>query len=366
MRVVLLVTDLDLGGTPLRLARMARALRTEGVDVTVGCLSSRGPVSAELERDGVSTFACGARRAWHLAALWRLRAQLKQIRPHILHSTLMHANVAARFVGTTLRIPVVTSTATIEIQRRWHRLIERSTAWLDSGHIVNSGPLAEHVMRSLGYARDRVHLIPAAVKAIAPVDRSAARKSLGLADQVVVLWVGRLDPVKRVDVLLDCAARMRDRNILFLIVGDGPGFSSLSARIEREKLQAIVRMEAWQGALAPYYAAADLFVFPSITEGMPNALMEAMSAGVPVIAREIPAYAEISGGGDRVELVRASSQAVEAAVFVDAINRLLADASRRAQLAMRGREWASEHNDDKTAKALIAIYETILKQHTAR
>ena len=79
MRVLQLVTDLQPGGTPLRIARLARGLRSVGVETTVGCLAAAGPVSADLEAAGIRTIACDARDVYDWQTLQRLD---RQVRPY--------------------------------------------------------------------------------------------------------------------------------------------------------------------------------------------------------------------------------------------------------------------------------------------
>jgi glycosyltransferase involved in cell wall biosynthesis len=359
VRVVLLVTDLERGGTPMRIARLARGLRAEGIDATVGCLAPRGPIGAALERDGIATFACDARGAWDLGVFPRLARQLRRIKPDLIHSTLMHANVAARLAGRWLRIPVVTSTATIEVERRWHRTVERLTARLDRGHVVNSATLAEHVIRTFGRRRNRVYIVPAAPAAdpARGADRGAARAGLNIAAPTfIVLWVGRLDPVKRLDYLIHAAEILNDVPVRFLLAGDGPD----RARIERmlRLSSAIGRVEllGWRDDLEALYAAADAFAFPTRTEGTPNAVLDAMVYGLPVVASDIPVLRELCGDDQRLCLVRTDSPAA----FADALMRLYRDEPARRALGARAAKWASRLSPQATARATIEVYHRIL------
>ncbi len=94
MRVALLVTDLERGGTPLRLVRLARGLSAAGVEVHAGCLAPRGPLSSELTAAGLATFACDAEDARDFLALKRLSQHMRRVQPDLIHATLLHANVA--------------------------------------------------------------------------------------------------------------------------------------------------------------------------------------------------------------------------------------------------------------------------------
>jgi glycosyltransferase involved in cell wall biosynthesis len=305
MRVMLLVTDLERGGTPLRLARLACGLREAGVEVSVGCLSPPGPVGVDLVRAGVTTFACRARHSRDVRALWRLSEHVRRLRPDLIHATLTHANVAARLVGLYHRVPVLTSTATIEVERRWHRWAELLTAHLDRGHIVNGQAVAAHVMRAFHLPRERVFIVPPSVEPVtARPDRRQVRHALGIPeDAFVVLWAGRLDPVKRVEIVIQCAEILAATPVHFLIAGDGPDRPRIEEAVHLSSGACQVHYLGWRDDLPGLMAAADALLLPSRTEGMPNTVLQAMAAGLPVVASDIPSLRELSGDEERLLLV---------------------------------------------------------------
>jgi len=296
---MLLVTDFERGGTPLRIARLARWLRDAGAEVCAGCLARPGPVSAELAEAGIATFSCGAINRYDLRALWRLSRHVRRTRPHLIHSSLMHANVAARLVGRWHAVAVVSSTATIEVERRWHRWVERNTAWMDSGHIVNSVALAEHVVRALRMSRERVFVVPPSLDALPErIERGAARAALHIsAEEFVVAWVGRFDPVKRLDIIVRCAALLTSVPVRFLLAGDGPERRRIERLVQESAAGRRVQLLGWCADVVPILSAADAFLFPSLTEGMPNAVLEALAWGLPIVASDIPALRELAGAG---------------------------------------------------------------------
>ncbi len=358
MRVVLLVTDFERGGTPLRLARLARGLAARGVEVSAGSLAPRGPVSADLERDGIATFACDARGRYDAVALVRLARHLRRLRPDVVHATLTHANVAARVVGDWLRVAVVTSTATIEVERRSHLLLERLTAHLDAGHIVNSRALAQHVAESFLLAREKIHIVP---PLLAPpgrrIERGAARRRLGVpAEAFAVVWAGRFDPVKRLEVAIAAVERLAgDPRTWLLIAGDGAQRGALERRIRAGPAAERVRLLGWLDDLTLLWSAADAMVFPSRTEGMPNVVLQAMAAGVPVVGSDIPALQELAGDAPRLVLVAGGAEA-----FADALERLRRDRAWRCELARRGTAWAHALPSPADAvEALVRIYRQV-------
>jgi len=356
---MLLVTDLQRGGTPLRIARLASGLREAGVDVCVGCLAPRGPVSEALERAGVPTFACEAKHPRDFGALFRLADYVRRFRPDLIHATLTHANVAARLVGLYLRIPVITSTATIEVERRWHRWAERLTGRLDHGHIVNSNTLAEHVARTFRLPRGRIHVVPPSIELPPCCDqRTQVRATLGLAAQeFVVLWAGRFDPVKRLDLVIQCAEALRDVPARFLLAGDGPERPRIEQLLTRSSAAGTVHLLGWRDDLDVLMAAADAFLLPSRTEGMPNAVLQAMAAGLPVVASDTPTLRELAGGGERICLVPRD----QPKAFADALLALRAEPQRAAELGQRAAAWAREHlNPRETVAATLRVYRSVL------
>ncbi len=359
MRIALLVTDLERGGTPLRLARLALGLKQAGVDMHVGCLAPPGPVSAVLESEGIPTFACDARGVRDLFALRRLAKHLYRIQPDLIHATLTHANVAARLVGDWLRIPVVTSTATIEVERRWHLIVERCTAGMDRGHIVNSRALAAHVTDAFQLSPEHIHVVPPLLSALPQCfDRGVARRGLGLPDDAfVVLWVGRFDPVKRLDIAIRCAEMLADVPCRLVLVGDGPARPLVENLARRSPVGERIHLLGWHNDLGPALSAADAFLFPSLTEGMPNAVLQAMAFGLPIVGSDIPALRELAGENKRILLVGGH----EADKYAAAMRHLREDAEVRRALGRRAAEWARAHLDPNEAvRATLSVYKRVL------
>lgn len=358
MRIALLVTDLQPGGTPLRLARLAIGLAEHGVEVHVGCLAPPGPVSAQLQTAGIPTFACDARSVRSFSAFGRLRRRLKAIKPDLVHATLTHANVAARIVGRLLGIPVVGSSATIEVERRSHLMLERRTAWLDRIHIVNSRAVADHVHRAFGVARERIRLVPPSIEPIPPgPNRSQARTELGVPPEAwLVLWVGRFDPVKRLETLIDCTPLIEHPEPRIALVGDGRERDAILARAKQSPCSDRFILPGWQTRVDPWYVAADVFVMPSRTEGMPNAALRAMAHGVPLVGADIPSMRELAGDDERVLIVGDQTPAS----YAEAIDRLHRDHAMRDRMVATARRWAEGLSPEATVRATMAAYETAI------
>ncbi|MCA9244365.1 MAG: glycosyltransferase [Phycisphaerales bacterium] len=369
MRVSLLITDLNRGGAPLRIARLARGLRDAGHHVSVGCLAELGPVGGDLRDAGFDVFAAGARSVLSFGVFGRLERALRDRSPHIIHSTLVHANFAARVVGRRMKTPVITSTATVEVERRWHALVERWTRKWDCGHIVNSRVLADHVIRAFGRDPRRVFVVPPSAEMVAPPSRDEARRALGLPlDAFVIAWAGRLDPVKRVDMLIDAFDRIAGKpggsGARLLIAGEGADRARIERRLTASPFANQISMLGWMTDVARVFAAADCVAIPSRTEGMPNVVLEAMAIGVPVIASPLPVMCELAGPADAPRLLLMGDGT--AAALTSAIERVRANRDEASEAADRASHWVrTELSVEETTRATLRAYERCLEGKTA-
>jgi len=104
-------------------------------------------------------------------------------------------------------------------------------------------------------------------------------------------------------------------------------------------------------------AAADAFLFPSLTEGMPNAVLEAMACGLPIVASDIPVLRELSADGERMLPLSGD----DATQFADALVRLRSDAALRSRLGTTAATWARTHLDPQaTVNAVLDVYRKVL------
>ncbi len=361
LRVMMLSTDLQRGGLPLRLTRLARRLRASGVEPVVGCLTSPGPLSAELDADGIETFSCDASGRLDAGCLWRLSRQVRRYQPDVVHASLFHANVAARLVGRCDRMrPIITSTVTIEIERAWHRWGEAATCGASDLHVANSRAVATHLREDLCFPSDRLVVIPNAIE-FEELDRvqSIERERYGIApDAWLIVWAGRMDPVKNLPVWLEVVKRTaRQGKVCAVLLGDGPERAKLEAMSHRDGLGDAVRFVGWTDATAAWMKAADCLLFPSLTEGCPNVVLEAMACGCPVIASDIPACRELIEDGVSGLLCRPN----DISAFQAALDTLRAGGDKGRQMGAAACERVrSGHRMDWIVDLWRDVYERIV------
>jgi glycosyltransferase involved in cell wall biosynthesis len=154
--------------------------------------------------------------------------------------------------------------------------------------VVAVSQLQANQLRATGVPAQRLHVVPNALAAHdTPLSRTDARRALDLPPAGLIAgWVGRISREKGIDVFIDAMASISDLTIHAAILGDGPERTTESARAE-----AITPSKfRWLGAVpnaARYFAAFDVFVLSSRTEGMPMVMLEAMAAGIPIVATNV-------------------------------------------------------------------------------
>jgi glycosyltransferase involved in cell wall biosynthesis len=189
---------------------------------------------------------------------------------------------------------------------------------------------------ALGIDPDKVHLHRQGIDPrFRPADRAAARRRLGLPlDTDILLWVGRMVPVKGLDVLIDACARLRKsgREFRLVLAGDGPLRSAVAADCERRHLTRLVLFVGPQphDALPDWYRAADLCVLSSYSEGVPNVLRESLACGTPYVATAVGGVAEITDD-PAVRLVPPNDPAALASAIDRALSERLAPVADSAR-----------------------------------
>ena len=210
-------------------------------------------------------------------------------------------------------------------------LAGRLSARLADAVVACSRYTAQEVALDYGLRAERIRVIANGLR-VAPREG----RSRSGAGSVRALYAGRLRTRKAVAVLLEAMARPELRDLTLWIVGDGEQRQALEAQARRLGIgeRAVFRGKLARGELAKVYGDADLFVLPSIYEGFPVAILEAMAAGLPVVATRVAGIPEAVADGETGLLVPAE----DAAALASAMARLSLDAKLRSKMGEAGRE----------------------------
>ena len=336
--ICFLITELDIGGAERALVKIATGLPRERWTPSVICLSRRGPLAEPLEAAGVRVTCLGANRVFSpgglLKATTGLTRELRRQQPRILQTFLFHANIAGRLAARRAGVPHVLSGIRVADRRgRWRLAVDRWTERLVEKHVCVSRGVADFCVQESGLSEDKVVVIPNGVDVETYRDAEPADPTeFGVpADAEVVIAVGRLDPQKDPLLLLNATSQIAaDRPKLHvLFVGDGPLRGEIEESARNLDLESRVHLTGWRPEIPQFLKAASLFVLPSRWEGMPNVVLEAAAAGVPVIATETEGVCEIIEPGRTGAVVKIG----DAEGLAEAILAALRDRSLPLQMA---------------------------------
>lgn len=295
--MVFLLTGLGVGGAERQAVRLATRLVARGRDVRV--VSMIDPIAhvETLERAGVPVESLGmARGRADVSAFMRLVRLLKDLRPRTLLCFMYHANLMGRLAGRVAGVPRIVVSVRIEkfggFTREW---AFRLSNGLSAATVVNSQLAADSLVRRRVVARDQLLVIPNGID-FAEIDAAgpATRSDLGIPE-AAFLWiaVGRFDPQKDHASLLEAfGATGREADHL-LLVGDGPLRPDAERRAADAGLSDRVHFTGVRDDVPALLGLADALVMSSLFEGLPNVLIEAHTAGLPVVATDVGGVREV-------------------------------------------------------------------------
>ena len=366
--ILYLITDLDVGGAERVLLETVRRLDRSCFHPSVCSLAPAGALAEEFAGLGVPVFDLGLRGFHDLArASGALLHLLRRQRFDVLHSHLFHANVLGRLTAWRAGVPVVVSTIHVAEPRRWHLVLERWTAPLATQLVAVSAGVRAHMVERARLRAERILVIPNGVDVSRfSLARGEFRRREGIpAGCTLITTIGRLDTQKGFPYLLEAAREvaLRHPDVCFLVVGEGPRRRDLVSLRDRLGLKERVRFLGFRTDVPQILADSDLFVLPSLWEGFPIALLEAMAAGLPVVATDVPGVAEVVTDGETGLVVPRK----DVGALAEALCRLLDDADLRRWLARAGqRKVEREFGWEKVVAATMSLYERLLREVTPR
>lgn len=319
-RVLLVVSVLDGSGPGRVLTTLAEHLPSEWEPVLVATHGVReSPMITEARGAGIAVEHLGMRGMWDVAGAARFARLVRRCRPTVVHTRTIRADLVGR-LATPFGVPVINNlvnlypddstalhgrlagqvlTGVVRTTRRAARLL-----------VANANAVAENARETFGAPDDRVRVIYDGIdltrwRAAAPADLSAV--GVGSSDPVAAT-VARLHPQKGLEDLVAAAALLRNEPSLhFVVVGDGPDHAALQRAIDSADLADRLHLLGHRDDVAAVLARADVFVLPSRFEGLPSAIIEAMAAGLPVVATDVGGVRELVDHGRTGWLVPAAS-----------------------------------------------------------
>jgi glycosyltransferase involved in cell wall biosynthesis len=371
-RVLWVTTSASWDGPGRALAALLEHWAPEDT-IAVAVLKDADPAFRAAVRSRVEIQPFGMRGLTDLAAVRRLREFAEAWRPDIIHTQLSRADWIGRLVAHRLGVPVVSTIQNVHsrmYQAEFSPITSRVALALDrwtfrkTGRLlaVSNGVRADLLQHG---ARDSQVVVVAnsfnPTRTANAADRDTARARLGAADgHVVVGTVALLKTQKGIRDLIDAAILvLRSNNrVRFVHVGGGPLEPDVRRWIADAGIGDRFRLTGWVADPLALLPGMDLFVLPSLWEGLPIALLEAMAAGLPAIGTRVAGIEEVIVDGVTGRLVPAHAPAGLASAILD----LAASADERRVMGEAGRARLSAFDARPIARQVRQIYESVLAE----
>jgi glycosyltransferase involved in cell wall biosynthesis len=333
-RVLFLITDLEIGGTPTVVRELAVRLHRpdRGVHVEVACLSKWGPVADQIRAAGVGVTALGATRATQvLRTLGRLARLVRERQIDTVFSFLLHANAVAALASRKLPgVRFLQSIQTVQPWPRWHWWVQKRIHHAADKVVVPSSAVARVARERSGVPGDKIVVIPNAVN-----PEEYPRVPVFQRTPLRIGFLGRLDPVKNLDLFVYAVCRIDPRhNVQGHIFGEGPMRKRLERLVRDPRYAGRVQLRGAVRRPQDALGEMDLLFFPSGGEGFGLVLIEAMASGVPVVA--IPRGGVTDVIEHDVNGVLLDWKSDPAGELAHGLGELLDDAPRRDRLIAGG------------------------------
>jgi len=359
-----MVLSMEIGGLERVVLDLAREGQRLGQRVTVACVEKRGRLAPDVEGLGIAVVCADKPAGLRPATLLTMARLLRAARPDVIHShqlgALLYGGLPARAMG----IPVVhTEHGKHYAGRRRNRWLGRAAGWQAARFLCVSQDIADEVRVNRVAPASRIGVVANGVdlaKFAVAVDTASLRATLGIpAGAPVIGTVGRLNEIKRQDLLLQGFARLRAQwpDSHLLLVGDGPVAGDLERLRDELGLTESVHFAGYQPHPEEYLRLMDVFALTSRSEGMPVSVLEAWAARVPVVASRVGGLGEMIESGRNGLLFPFGDEAALVAALTHCLGER-AD-TERMRTAARG-EVEARYSLEAMARTYQREYENVI------
>lgn len=367
IRILHVIPSLDRAGAEKQMTLLVANLPRAEFDVHVCALTRGGPLWADLRKAEIPVTLIGKRWRVDPRAFWRLKRLVARLRPDLIHTWLFAANAYGRAAGIACGVKhLVAGERCVDPWKGWVELaIDRSLARYTARIATNSPGVREFYVRH-GLPAGKFRVIPNGIRPAAPsrTTREALLAELGLpGDCRLVGAVGRLWPQKRVKDAIwaaDLLKVVRDDVHLF-VIGDGPHRERLRRFRDQVKIRDKVHFLGHRDDVPRLMPHFDVLWSTSAYEGQSNVILEAMAAGVPIVATDIPGTRDLVVHEQTGFLISTSHLDVprRRAAFARHTNLLLSDPELARRMGKAARRRAL---DEFSVERMVELYANLYRK----
>jgi glycosyltransferase involved in cell wall biosynthesis len=335
----------------------------------VCCINDAGPIGEEIRKTGtpvaVLGLTPGLRHPWHVGGI---RRYLRETKPAIVHTFLLTASLYGRLAAWLERVPIVIGTEVniYERKRRHHIVAERMLMARTSRVIVSANSVRDFYVSQIHADPAKIDVVYNAVdwKSIQPTQsRAHMRASLGIdANARLAGVIARLTEQKGHRYLFRAMASPELADMQLIVVGDGDLRDVLKADAQALAIAPRVHFLGARRDLGDLLAALDVFVMPSLWEGLPLSMILAMGAGLPVVATAVAGIPEVVENGKTGWLVPAG----DVAGLSQALAEVFANPARASEVGQAARDFVlPRFGIDTYVNSVSGLYDRLLAERAA-
>lgn len=365
-KICWIIPTLDRGGAEKQMVLLANRLDPSEFDATLIVLTRSGPLESELDTQRTRLVIIGKKNKIDPWVLGRLTKELRALRPDLVHTWIFAANAYGRVAATWARVPcILASERSVDPWKSfWHLAIDRGLSRITRGITANSQGVVDFYHRQ-GIDRKLFEVIPNGIEARDPqreISRQEALGRLGIdPNRRLILSLGRLWHQKNYKDLIWSAEilRVMRGDTSYAILGEGPERQRLEEYRDNVRAASQVFLVGHRDDALSILPHADLLWNGSLYEGQSNAILEAMQAGVPVVASDIPGNRELVQDGETGILFPVG----EVDRLMRLSNQLLENQEMRQRLVQAARSYVlREHDPQRMADRHADYYRRMLSR----
>lgn len=265
-------------------------------DISVCSLTNNDSIGKLIEKKGIKVTYLGMNKINILKIIFRFRRIIKKEKPDLLLTYLPHSDLFGRFFGRIFGVKkIISSPRSTLRQLKYLFVLDKLTSRLVNLYIPNSKAIKDFYLENSFISSNKIKIIPNGLDFdVLPLGKSL-KKELKLENKKVLGFVGRLNPQKGLKYLIEAMIKITQKNnkIVLLIVGEGSQRTFLENLVKKNNLENNIIFLGQRTDIANLLTTMDFFVFPTLFEGMSNALLEAMYYGKAIVATNIEENKEL-------------------------------------------------------------------------
>ncbi|MEW4561616.1 glycosyltransferase [Bremerella sp. JC770] len=356
-RILIVTTELGMGGAERCVANIACRLNPAKYQLHVVSLAPRpeppkDALVCQLDDAQVPLTFLDCRSKWQLlAAVNRLKRVIQKTSPDVLWSFLFHANMVAAMAARATKARRLQSLRVVE-QGSWRRRFQSWAAQQADRVLCVSQGVRQFAAGTLRVPEEKLVVIPNGIDVDA-IQPTSYTEPTGRKHRLIA--VGRLDPQKDYETMLLAASYTMDKHQDWelAILGDGPEREAIEFQVVFHGASEWTQLVGWQSDVSAWLREAEIFLLTSRWEGMPNALIEAMAHGLPVVTTNIEGTTELLPG-KLADQIASTEQFVQGKTI---LGELMDDPQLRQQLGQANRQQIETHF---SLRQMVQSYEAML------